>query len=200
MKKIKAFWDKLNKNLVWGVLCLVAATLLFFVPGVILHTLIKIAGAIVMAVAIIRFVYVLKLGEGGPVATVSALNAALLLAVGLIMLIMPGGTLRIIFSALGIYLLVNAILEIVRLTMHSNRTHDAVWWIDVIFTVAVFVLGLWLLLSPAEAGRVTEIVAGVSLTVKGVELLISAHNGSSGGKKSRTSDIETDFIDKSHEL
>jgi uncharacterized membrane protein HdeD (DUF308 family) len=67
----------------------------------------------------------------------------------------------------------------------------------------VFILGIWLLLSPSDAGRLTEIIAGVSLTVKGVELLCGAfdsHRKSGGKKQGGSSDIEADYVDKSHEL
>ncbi len=196
MKKIKAFFDKLNKDLITGVVYLAAAMILFFLPGTMLHTVIKVTGALVILTAVLRFL----LAIGGKVLLpTTVINSVLLLALGIVMLAMPGGMLRLIFSAIGVYLLVSTVGQVLQLLAVPSEARRLFWWIDVILAVLAFALGIWLLLSPAEAERVTEIIAGVSLAVKAIELICRAFSG--GRKNAPDPDgIEAEFVDKSHEL
>ena len=76
--------------------------------------------------------------------------------------------------------------------------------IFIVFTAAVLILGVWLMLSPGGASRLTEVIAGVSLAVKGAELVLGALRESKPTIKKRkereNGDIEADFVDKSDEL
>ncbi len=199
MKNIISFFERIGKDTLAGVLCIVAAALLFFSPGALLHTVIKVVGGLIIATAVIRFVCLVKIG--GALPTLSVLNVTLLFALGMIFVGMPGGTLHFIFSAIGVYLIASVLLQAVKLLVTPKAARGARWWTDAIFTAAVFLLGAWLILSPADAGRVTEIVAGISLAVKGTELLFSAvGNRKPKAKKDKKGDIEADFVDKSNEL
>ena len=201
MKKFVAYFKRAGKDMVAGALCLLAAALLFFSPGAILHTIIKIAGALIVITAIVRFIMLLRACGGNSLPIIPVLNVVFLFALGMILVGMPGGTLRFIFSAIGVYLIINALLQMLKLLVIPTKRRGALWWVDVIFTVVVFALGTWLLLSPGEASRATEIIAGISLTVKAAEILCGViGNGKSKEKSSESGDIEADFVDKSHEL
>ena len=56
MKKNASFFDRINKKLLIGLLCIAAAVLLFSLPGTVLHRIIKVAGALIIGVAAVRFI------------------------------------------------------------------------------------------------------------------------------------------------
>ena len=200
MKQLKKLFSGINKNLLAGILCLIAAAVFILAPGNILHILMKIAGGIVILAAIGRFLYaVMKLT--GPFMTVTVINAAFLFIVGIVMLLSPGGALRFIYVAIGIYLIVNALMHVFAFATLPKKIRKVSWWIEIITSIIILILGLWLVLSPDAATRATEVIAGISLIVKSVELF-----GKAAGeiKRSdtakRSGDIEAEFIDKSNEL
>ena len=91
-----------------------------------------------------------------------------------------------------------------KLLIVPKGTREALWRVEASFAAVVLVLGVWLTLSPSGAGRLTEIVAGISLAVKGVEFLLGALRDGKPAikkrKKAENGDIEADFVDKSDEL
>ena len=196
MNKIRKFFNKTDRNTLIGV-CLLIAGVLFFASGALLTTLVRIAGAIIIAAAILRFIRLAKLCEKGFYLTLSLFNVALLFLLGAVMAILPGGTLHIIFASIGIYMMINAVIRAYKISSMPKRTRDISWWGSVILIAAVFLLGFWLVLSPAEATRLTEIIAGIALIVKGVETLSSSITSEKRRTKKKSDDIETDFVDKS---
>ena len=196
MNKLKSPLNKIDRNILSGG-CLLLAGILFFASGALLTTLVRIAGAIIITVAVLRFIRLAKLYEKGFYLTLSLFNVALLFLLGAVMAILPGGTLHIIFASIGIYMMINAIIRACKIATAPRRTSDFSWWGAVILTAAVFLLGFWLVLSPAEATRLTEIIAGIALIVKGVETLSSSITSEKRRTKKKSDDIETDFVDKS---
>ena len=200
MRNIISFFERLGKEVLDGALCLIAAVILFFSPVDLLYTIVRIIGALIIITAAIRFIYLLK-KRGSSLPVSEPLHALALFALGAILVGIPGGTLRFIFSAIGVYLIATAISQAARLMLAPPYARNTLWWVDAIFSAAVFALGVWLLLSPVGAGRVTEIVAAVSLTLKGVDVLLGLFgNAKPENKKNKNGDIEADFIDRSHEI
>ena len=200
MRSIFSFFERIGKDTLAGVLCITAAIPLFFSQGALLYTVIKIAGGLIITTAVTRFIHLVKI-NGGALPTVSVLNATFLFALGMILVCMPDSALRFVFAAIGVYLIASVIFRTIRLLVVPKAARGVPWWVDAIFTAVVALLGVWLILSPAGAGRVTEIVAGISLAVKGVELLVNAVASNEPSKKrSENGDIEADFVDKSNEL
>ena len=204
MKKNASFFDRINKKLLIGLLCIAAAVLLFSLPGAVLHRIIKVAGALIIGVAAVRFIRMAARSSGSRLPFTMLLNSVLLFALGMVLLCTPGGALRFIFSAIGFYLIITAVLEGAKLLVTPKAQRGGSWWVEAAFTAAVLILGVWLMLSPGGAGRLTEIIAGISLTVKGVELIIGSIRCGEPAikkrKKAENGDIEADFVDKSDEL
>ena len=204
MKKNASFFDRINKKLLIGLLCIAAAVLLFSLPGAVLQGIIKVAGALIIGVAAVRFIRLTYRNSGSPIPFMGILNAVLLFALGMVLLCTPGGTLRFIFSAIGFYLIITAFLEGAKLLVTPKAQRGGSWWVEAAFTAAVLILGVWLMLSPGGTGRLTEIIAGISLAVKGVEFLLGALREGKPvikkRKKAENGDIEADFVDKSDEL
>ena len=197
MDKIREFFNKIDRSMLIGVCLLIAGVLFFFASGDLLETLVRIAGGIVVAVAIVRFIRLMSIYAKGVYLTTALFSVALLFLLGLVMIMVPGGTLHIIFAAIGIYLIVNALIRAYRIASAPKKVKEPSWWLGVILTAAIFLLGFWLMLSPAEATRVTEIIAGIALIVKGAEMLSSSIASGKRGSKKRSDDIEADFVDKS---
>ena len=204
MKKTTSFFDRINKKLLIGLLCIAAAVLLFSLPGAVLHRIIKVAGALIIGVAAVRFIRMAAGSSGSRLPFTMLLNSVLLFALGMVLLCTPGGALRFIFSAIGFYLIITAVLEGAKLLVTPKARRGGSWWVEAAFTAAVLILGVWLMLSPGGAGRLTEIIAGISLAVKGVELIIGSIRCGEPAikkrKKAENGDIEADFVDKSDEL
>ena len=203
-KNISFFGNKTNKKTLTGVFCIAAAVLLFSFPGVVLHKIIKVIGALIIAVAAVRFIRLTSRKSGDPLPFAMILNSVLLFALGTVLLCTPGEALRFIFSALGFYLIVTAVIEGAKLLVTPKAQRGPAWWVEAVFTAAVLILGVWLMLSPGGAGRLTEVIAGVSLAVKGVELILGALRDAGPAIKKQkvheNGDIEADFVDKSDEL
>ena len=204
MRKTASFFDRINKKLVGGVLCIAAAVLIFFLPGEFLHKIVKAAGAVIIAVSAIRFIRLAGRKIGSPIPFMGILNAVLLFALGTVLLYTPDGAMRFMFSSIGLYLIVTAVLQGAKLLIVPKGTREALWRVEASFAAVVLVLGVWLTLSPCGAGRLTEIIAGVSLAVKGVELILGALRDAGPAIKKRkvheNGDIEANFVDRSDEL
>ena len=199
MNKIREFFSNINKDLLVGMLCLLAGAAFIFAPGNLLYVLIRIAGAVTALLSALRLIYAIR-SMLGRFMTVTIVNSALLFIVGLVMLVSPSGMLRIIFIAIGAYLMVNAIGQIFKFAIMPKRLASASWWIEVISSALILILGFWLIFSPDEATRVTEVIAGISLILKSIELFGKAYTNRKGSPSRKSGDIEADFIDKSDEL
>ena len=196
MKKIKDFFEKPKGDLLRGLLCLTASLLILLLPGAMLHAALKIAGALLIAATALRLIFTLR---GGAVLPLTAINALLLLVLGVVMLILPKGMLRLILFAVGVYLLITAAGQTIRLLAVRKEARGGLWVAEVTFTVILIALGLWLLISPVGAERVTEVIAGAALAIKAAEMLCRWF-GNEKKKKAAPSEIEAEFVDKSHEL
>lgn len=199
MNTIRDFISRLNKQALAGVFCLLAGISFIAMSGAFLHAIIRIAGAIVAIASAVRFVYAIR-QYSGPVMTVTVINSILLFLVGLVMLVKPGGALELIYVAIGAYLMINAITHIYRFALAPKRLHSPSWWIEIFTSSLILVLGFRLAFAPGTALRLTEIIAGISLIIKSIELFGRAYNERSRRKNEKSGDVEADFVDKSHEL
>ena len=201
MEKLNKLLSGGTRRLIIGIFCLAAGILFITASGVILNTLVRVAGAAIAICAAARFVYAVRKYDSGAYLSVAIVNSALLFLVGLVMLIVPGGTLRLIFVVIGAYLMINAFTHIYRFALAPKHLKSPAWWAEIITSAVILVLGFWLAFSPAEATRLTEIIAGISLIVKAAELVATAAVEIKKDRESRRSgDVEADFVDKSHEL
>ena len=196
MNKIQAFFNKTDRKFLVGLCLLAAGILFFFVSEAAVSVLIRIGGVILIVTAAVRLSLLMKAYERGAYFAMTLLNVALLFLLGALMLITPDGARDLIYASIGGYLVFNAVSRAVRITKAQKAPDSSAWWVSIILTAAVFLLGLWLLISPAEGSRITGIIAGASLAVKGCEMLFSAFGKDRDGKHG-SEDIEADFIDKS---
>lgn len=199
MNKIRKFISKLNRQALAGGLCLAVGICFIALSGAFLSVTVRIAGAVLALISAVRFLFAIR-QYGGKFLTAAVINSALLFLVGLVIALNPGGTLSLIYATIGAYLVINALTHIFRLATAKNPVKNLPWWIDVLSSSVILILGFWLIFLPGAAQRLTEILAGISLMIKSAELFERAYSEEKGRKKQRNNDIEADFVDKSHEL
>ena len=199
MNKIRKFISKLNRQALSGGLCLAVGICFIALSGAFLSVTVRIAGAVLTLISAVRFVFAIR-QYGGKFLTAAVINSALLFLVGLVIALNPGGTLSLIYATIGAYLVINALTHIFRLATAKNPVKNLPWWIDVLSSSVILILGFWLIFLPGAAQRLTEILAGIALMIKSAELFERAYSEEKKRKKQRNNDIEADFVDKSHEL
>lgn len=199
MNKIRKFISKLNRQALAGGLCLAVGICFIALSGAFLSVTVRIAGAVLALISAVRFVFAIR-QYGGKFLTAAVINSALLFLVGLVIALNPGGTLSLIYATIGAYLVINALTHVFRLATAKNPVKNLPWWIDVLSSSVILILGFWLIFLPGAAQRLTEILAGIALMIKSAELFERAYSEEKKRKKQRNNDIEADFVDKSHEL
>lgn len=199
MNKIRKFISKLNRQALAGGLCLAVGICFIALSGAFLSVTVRIAGAVLALISAVRFVFAIR-QYGGKFLTAAVINSALLFLVGLVVALNPGGTLSLIYATIGAYLVINALMHVFRLATAKNPVKNLPWWIDVLSSSVILILGFWLIFLPGAAQRLTEILAGIALMIKSAELFERAYSEEKKRKKQRNNDIEADFVDKSHEL
>ena len=83
---------------------------------------------------------------------------------------------------------------------NAVRTVTYISGVLAISSALILILGFWLIFSPDEATRVTEVIAGISLILKAIELFGKANINRKVPPTRKSGDIEADFVDKSDEL
>lgn len=199
MNKIRKFISKLNRQALAGGLCLAVGICFIALSGAFLSVTVRIAGAVLTLISAVRFVFAIR-QYGGKFLTAAVINSALLFLVGLVIALNPGGTLSLIYATIGAYLVINSLTHVFRLATAKNPVKNLPWWIDVLSSSVILILGFWLIFLPGAAQRLTEILAGIALMIKSAELFERAYSEEKKRKKQRNNDIEADFVDKSHEL
>ena len=199
MNKIRKFISKLNRQALAGGLCLAVGICFIALSGAFLSVTVRIAGAVLTLISAVRFVFAIR-QYGGKFLTAAVINSALLFLVGLVIALNPGGTLSLIYATIGAYLVINALTHVFHLATAKNPVKNLPWWIDVLSSSVILILGFWLIFLPGAAQRLTEILAGIALMIKSAELFERAYSEEKERKKQRNNDIEADFVDKSHEL
>ncbi len=199
MNKIRKFISKLNRQALAGGLCLALGICFIALSGAFLSVTVRIAGAVLSLISTVRFICAIRQYEG-KFLTAAVINSALLFLSGLVIALNPGGTLSLIYAVIGAYLVINALTHIFRLATAKKPVKNLPWWIDMLSSSVILVLGFWLIFLPGAAQRLTEILAGTALIIKSAELFERAYSEEKERKKQRNNDIEADFVDKSHEL
>ena len=199
MNKIRNFISRFNKQALVGGLCLALGICFIALSGAFLSVTVRVAGAILGLISAVRFIFAIKQYRGGFL-TAAVVNSALLFLVGLVVALNPGGTLNLIYATIGAYLVINALTHLYRLATAKKMVKNLSWWVEMLSSAVILVLGFWLIFLPGVAQRLTEILAGVALIIKSAELFEKAYNEEKQRKKQKSNDIEADFVDKSHEL
>ena len=201
MRRIKEFFKRTDRDVLVGIGLIAAGIILFLASGAVLTALVRLIGVAVVAISALRIAILMRTYAKGALLLSSLVNAGLVLILGAVMVLIPGGALAIVFSIVGAYMLFHSGLRAYRLWKSPYRLRTPAWWGEALPTALALLLGFWLLLSPSGATRATEMIAGVTLIVKAVEMIAAALGRGKGKSKKKKSpdDIEAEFVDKSDE-
>ena len=201
MRRIKEFFKRTDRDVLVGIGLIAAGIILFLASGAVLTALVRLIGVAVVAISALRIAILMRTYAKGALLLSSLVNAGLVLILGAVMVLIPGGALAIVFSIVGAYMLFHSGLRAYRLWKSPYRLRTPAGWGEALPTALALLLGFWLLLSPSGATRATEMIAGVTLIVKAVEMIAAALGRGKGKSKKKKSpdDIEAEFVDKSDE-
>lgn len=192
--KILNFFEKLNRPETYGVLCILFGVAFLFLPAAALDVLLLVAGLSVTAAGIVRLSVVFSDRDGSVFFGVKIIREAILIFLGVSVAIIRTGLTRTVVSGLGIYVAVWSVLRLISVVSVPRVAKDREWWCATILSVILIVLGLWMAIYPIY----TNILTGVALIVKGIELITKGKRGKKGGGSndgSSTDYISTDFRD-----
>lgn len=102
------------------------------------------------------------------------LELGVILAItGIAVLTWPAGSVTVIFTALGIDALADALFKL-RIAIDAKRFGIDKWWITLAFGAVTAVLGLLLVIRPLDTARAMIVLTGIVLCAEGVLNLCSA--------------------------
>lgn len=116
----------------------------------------------------------------------------LLLSIGAVMLIRPGGAINFICTILGVYILTDGLMKI-QMSFDAKRFGLRSWvWI---FTAAILacIAGLVMLFRPADGARLLTVLLGMSLLLEGILNLLTALMAVKLRNKNNSSIIDIDY-------
>ena len=112
-------------------------------------------------------------------------EGVLAILAGIAMLFWPGLTLVLLVVLFGIYVLVWGIIELIRSLLGMGRAKF--WWLELIFSVLVIGLGVFMLRNLALSIELVILLIGFTFIVRGlVDLLIAFFSKDEQTKEMRT--------------
>ena len=159
------------------VLALIGIAFILFPLGTV-GTVLRIIGAILLAVEIARLIPLIKRSADVSSLLLFLLSDIFVIVFAIILLINPIGALRTLSIILGVYFLISAAVELYRL---SQRRIAGVP--QYIMPVLSLLLGVFLILYPTDATQLSLIIIGVTLLFKAADVIISEIVGGRTARK-----------------
>ena len=149
------------------VLALIGIAFIVFPLGTV-GTVLRIIGAILLAVEIARLIPLIKRSADVSSLLLFLLSDIFVIVFAIILLINPIGALRTLSIILGVYFLISAAVELYRLS--QRRISGAVPYI---MPVLSLLFGVFLILYPTDATQLSLIIIGVTLLFKAADVRLS---------------------------
>ena len=159
------------------VLALIGIAFIVFPLGTV-GTVLRIIGAILLAVEIARLIPLIKRSADVSSLLLFLLSDIFVIVFAIILLINPIGALRTLSIILGVYFLISAAVELYRL---SQRRIAGVP--QYIMPVLSLLFGVFLILYPTDATQLSLIIIGVTLLFKAADVIISEIVGGRTARK-----------------
>lgn len=159
------------------VLALIGIAFIVFPLGTV-GTVLRIIGAILLAVEIARLIPLIKRSADVSSLLLFLLSDIFVIVFAIILLINPIGALRTLSIILGVYFLISAAVELYRLS--QRRISGAVPYI---MPVLSLLFGVFLILYPTDATQLSLIIIGVTLLFKAADVIISEIVGGRTARK-----------------
>ena len=91
----------------------------------------------------------------------------LLIALGILVLVRPGGVLDVLFAALGVAVLTDGLYK-VQIAVDARRFGISAWWLTLALAGVTVAVGLVLVLRPWDSARMLATLLGAALLAEGV--------------------------------
>ena len=100
------------------------------------------------------------------------ISAGLCTLLGLVLLIWPGTTMRIVCTLLGSMLLVYGLLQIILYLINKERTMLSQGMM--LFGIVLAVIGIWILMSPDMIIMAVPVIVGILIIIHGIHNVVQA--------------------------
>ena len=190
--------------LVTGLLYIVLGLVLLFVPGLALHLVGKLLGALVFLYGLANVVCYFRSDGIHPVFRFGLVYGVVFALIGALLFSRSGAVVSLVPRIFGVVLLVNAFSDL-QSAFDLRRMRDGRWWLALAPTLITFALGLILLFNPFGTAALLVRILGGCLIYQGISNLlvsgrVSRHARSLGRNLNRVFDkdapIETSFTDE----
>lgn len=168
---VSRLWRTFEKILPAVLLILAGLCFLIFPEGA-LHILLRTVGVALLLYVILTVALLLMRGMRGMLFAVEVLVCVFFFAVSMVLLIAPGEALAFAGFITGLFLAADSAMHIYREIMFRFPRRNAMGWITFALYIVTMIVGIWLMVHPGGAVRVTSLLLGIALLIEGAERLL----------------------------
>ena len=190
------FRQFLSKFPLFDLLTALFAILLIAAPISVVTLIIRSIGIAAALYAVARLILSFAISERDLLFTLYSVSYVMLLVFGAILLINPKGALAFLSVSVGLYLIVDGVIRLLR----ASRASGAAMVVGMTLAALTVLFGSVLLFYPAGAVKISAILVGAALLTSSVTNITVLYIPQRRHFNSKQNYIETDFIDKSDEL
>ena len=194
--KRNRFKQFLSKFPLFDLLTALFAILLISAPISVVTLVIRAIGVSAAIYAVARLIFAFALGERSVLFTLYSVAYVMLLVFGAILLINPDGALAFLTVTVGLYLIVDGIIRLLR----SSRAVGAPMVVGMTLAALTVLAGSILLFFPASAVKLSAILVGAALLMSSVTNITVHFIPKKRSFSAKEKYIEAEFVDKSNEL
>ena len=165
---MKDFFKGMKRDtLLTGAVCIVLGLVLLLWPGIALHLVGKLLGAIAVLFGAANILAYFRSDFMRPVFRFGLFYGAAFVLVGLFLFVRSGAVASIVPLVFGIVLLVSGISQL-QSALDLRRMGDERWWLTFLPAAITLVLGLFLVFNPFGSAALLVRVIGACLIYEGV--------------------------------
>ncbi len=193
MKKILDFLKKYDTPLTFGVILLAFGISFIFTPDKILDWLVLLGGTFIIVISLLKITVLVESHDRSVMFVLAVLKECLYIVFGIMLIILKSGFASAVCSVLGIYITVSSILHLLKVASLPKSLRSVSWTADLLLTIALIVLGLWLTFFPLWP----KILVGVAMIALGIELIGRTPLDKKSDESESGVYYTDDFVDKS---
>ena len=172
MLNLLEFFKKLNTPYAYGIYCIIFGLGFLLLPARVMSTVIAVVGVLFILFGMTKLIIQLAKREKDPLRPFILFRDCVVIAIGVLLVAMRSSLSEIICSVFGVYLIIVAAIGIRRLLKVEKDNKDNLYTLDVVLTVILLCLGIWLCVYPLWP----NVLLGISLIAAGARLLRSGKN------------------------
>lgn len=197
---VSRLWRTFEKILPALLLILAGLCFLIFPEGA-LHILLRVVGAVLLLYVVLTVTLLLLRGMRGMFFAVEVLICIFFFAASMVLLIAPGEALAFAGFITGLFLAADGAVHIYREIMYRFPRRNAMGWIGFALYIVTMIVGIWLMVHPGGAVRITSLLLGIAFLIEGAERLLwfSVRKLRKPGAPTHEEYIEGTFTEKTDE-